>query len=131
MTWSVRRLWDRICDEVDFVLGEFGIPVIVSLPYAVFTLWLIRLAAPRVPFPWVVSHPWTTAVVFAVVALVSGIVYLTMGLLDASGALVIYLVEIGSLAFHLAAHLGPWQWVAWSLQSLLFLLMNVLSPPPV
>ncbi|MEU4703742.1 hypothetical protein [Nonomuraea dietziae] len=90
------------------------------------------------PFLWVAPNPWTataTAIV-AVVALVGGFMYLTPGL-DALGLSLVIFVELVSVLFHFSVQnvrTEPWLWVAWSLQTLTFLVLWILAqifaPPP-
>ncbi|WP_433518065.1 hypothetical protein ACQP2T_22500 [Nonomuraea sp. CA-143628] len=127
----------------DVLVEEFGFPALVSLPYAAVTLWLIRSAIPQLPadfwgepFLWVAPNPWIAAVIVAVIALVGGIMYLTLGL-DALGLSLVIFVELVSVLFHFPVQnvqTEPWLWVAWSLQTLAFVVLwimaQILAPPP-
>ncbi|MEU6720815.1 hypothetical protein ABZ897_55970 [Nonomuraea sp. NPDC046802] len=115
----------------------------MALPYAAVTLWLIRSSIPQLPadfwsepFLWIAPNPWIASVIIAVVALVGGTMYLTLGL-DALGLSLVTFVELVSVLFHFSVQnvqTEPWLWVAWSLQTLTFIVLwilaQILAPPP-
>lgn len=100
---------------------------LASLPFTGLTAWLIYVSAPRQQWHAIATHPGLTALIFGSIAFI-GMAFLFSTVGTGLGLGLSMTVWVGSFMFTAdAAPNGFWLWLAWSLQTMVF--VPVAVPP--
>jgi hypothetical protein len=108
----------------EFWFDEVGMPLLFAIPFAGFTTWSVAaIVAGDSRVHALGVHPWLSILIAAAAGLLAGALYLHEYLHSLAPLLLVWAATF--ILVLTCRHAGAWQWLPWSLQTLVFGVMNI------